>query len=195
MKRFNAILALSLSLFALTACGEETKTVTDAAKDATGAAADVAKDTTGKAVDVAKDATGKTVDAAKDATGKTVDAAKDATGKATDTAKGAMGSVTDMAGKMMGIKDGAMGMKDGVAAALVAVKAGDFKAAQTEATKLKESWGKISDTVEKQSGGSYKTINDGIASVETSLKDAKPDKAKVTSQLQSLTTAVAGLIK
>ncbi len=184
MKRFNAILALSLSLFALTACGEETKTVTDAAKDATGAAADVAKD-----------AAGKTVDAAKDTTGKAVDTAKDATGKATDTAKGAVGSVTAMASKAMGIKDGAIGMKDSVAAALTAAKSGDFKTAQTEATKLKESWGKISELVEKQSGDSYKTINDGLANVETSLKDANPDKAKVTSQLQSLTTAGAGLIK
>jgi uncharacterized phage infection (PIP) family protein YhgE len=186
MKRFNTILALSLSLFALTACGEETKTVTDAAKDGAGAATDIAKGTAGAAADAAKDTAVKAADTAKNA----ADTAKNAA----DTAKNAAGTAAEMAGKAMGMKDGVMGMKDGIAAAQTAIKAGDFQAAQTEVTKLKESWGKISETVEKQSGVSYKTINDGLANVETSLKDAKPDKDKVVSQLQSLTTTVTGLV-
>jgi hypothetical protein len=193
MKRFNTIFALSiLGLVSLTACGEEAKNVTDAAKDATGSVTDVAKDAAGKTTDAA----GKVGDAAKDATGKTVDAAKDTAGKTTDAAKGTVDKAMGMAGNLAGIKDGVLGMKGGVANTLTAVKAGDFAKAQTEATKLQTSWGKISETVEKQSGagGSYKTINDGLKTVQTSLKDAKPDKAKITSQLQSVATAVTGLI-
>jgi hypothetical protein len=204
MKRFNTIFALSiLGLVSLTACGEEAKNVTDAAKDATGSVTNVAKDAAGKTTDAAgkvgdaaKDTAGKTVDAAKDATGKTVDTAKDTAGKTTDAAKGAVDKAMGMAGNLAGIKDGVLGMKGGVATTLTAVKAGDFAKAQTEATKLQTSWGKISETVEKQSGagGSYKTINDGLKTVQTSLKDAKPDKVKITSQLQSVATAVTGLL-
>lgn len=181
MKRLNTIFALSiLGLVSLTACGgEDAKTVTDAAKDATGKVTDVAKDTAGKTTDAA---------------GKVTDAAKDTAGKTTDAAKGTVDKAMSMAGNLAGIKDGVMGMKDGVATTLTAVKAGDFAKAQAEATKLQASWGKISETVEKQSGGSYKTINDGLKTVQTSLKDANPDKAKITSQLQSVATAVTGLL-
>jgi uncharacterized phage infection (PIP) family protein YhgE len=187
MKRFNTILALSiLGLVALTACGEETKTVTGTAKDTTGKVADTAKDAMGKTSDTAKDAIGKISDTAKDATGKTADTAKDAMSKI-DNAKSA-------AEKSVGMASGLAGMKDGVNNTLTAVKAGDFAKAKTEATELQASWGKISETVEKQSAGSYKNINDGLKNVQASLKDAKPDKTKIVAQLQSLATSVTGLI-
>lgn len=202
IKSVKSVAAIAvLSLMSLTACGEAQKAADTAADTAKGAA-DTAKDAAGKATDTAKDAAGKATDAA----GKATDAAKDAAGKATDTAAGAAdkaktaatdaaGKVQNVAANLMSIKDSVGGLKDGAGKTLTAVKAGDFATAKTEFTKVQEAWGKVSETVEKQSPDSYKSIETELGNVGTLLKESKPDAAKVTTGLDSLTKAFGGLVK
>jgi uncharacterized protein YjbJ (UPF0337 family) len=176
-----------LSLMSLTACGEAQKAA-DSATDAAKGAADTATST-------AKDAATKATDTAKDTASKATDTAKDAATKATDTAKDATGKVQSAAANLMAMKDSVVGLKDGAGKTLTAVKSGDFATAQTEFTKVQESWGKVSETVKTQSPDSFKSIETEIGNVGTLLKESKPDSAKVTTGLESLTKAFGGLVK
>jgi uncharacterized protein YjbJ (UPF0337 family) len=188
-----AVIAL-LSLFSLTACGEAQKAADTAADTAKGAA-DTAKDTAGKAADTAKNAAGKATDTAKDAAGKATDTAQGAADKTKTAMTDAAGKVQNVAAGLMAIKSDVMGLKDGTGQTLTAVKAGDFAKAQTEFGKVQTAWGKVSDTVKAQSADNHKTIETEMANVGTLLKEQKPDAAKVTTGLESLTKAFGGLIK
>jgi uncharacterized protein YjbJ (UPF0337 family) len=184
MKSVKSVAAIALlSLFSLTACGEAQKAADTAADTAKGAA-DTAKDAAGKAADTAKDTAGKATDTAQGAADKTKTAMTDATGK-----------VQNMAAGLMSIKTDLMGLKDGTGQTLAAVKSGDFAKAQTEFGKVQTAWGKVSETVKAQSADNHKTINTELTNVGSLLKEQKPDAAKVTTGLESLTKAFGGLIK
>jgi hypothetical protein len=201
MNRFKATLAITaISLFALTACGGDATKVTEGAKDAVDKTAKTATEGATKAGEGAM----KAGDAAKDAVGGVATKAgegaiKAGEGamKAGDAAKDAVGGVATKAGGVMGLvalKDSIPGLKDSATAAIAAVKTGDFKGAQAEATKLQESWGKVSEMVKTHSGGSYDKINSTLKTVQTELKAPSPDKTKILADLTSLSSSVTGLV-
>jgi hypothetical protein len=223
MNRFKATLAIAtVSLLALTACGGDATKVTEGAKDAVDQTAKTATEGVTKAGegamkagDAAKDAVGgvatkagegatkagegamKAGDAAKDAVGGVATKAGEGVAKAGDAAKDAVGGVATKAGGVMGLvalKDTIPGLKDSATAAIAAVKSGDFKGAQAEATKLQESWGKVSEMVKTHSGGSYEKINSTLKTVQTELKAPSPDKTKILADLTSLSSSVSGLV-
>ncbi len=165
MNRFKATLAIAaFSLFALTACGEEATKVTEGAKDAVGQTAKTATEGAQKAGE----------------------GAMKAGESAQKAGEGAMG--------LMSLKDSIPELKDSAAAALTAAKAGDFKTAQAEVTKLQGSWDKVGGMVKTHSAGSYDKISSTLKTVQTELKAPSPDKAKIMSDLQSLSTNVTGLV-
>jgi hypothetical protein len=201
MNRFKATLAITaISLFALTACGGDATKVTEGAKDAVDKTAKTATEGATKAGEGAM----KAGDAAKDAVGGVATKAGEGTMKAGegamkagDAAKDAVGGVATKAGGVMGLvalKDSIPGLKDSATAAIAAVKTGDFKGAQAEATKLQESWGKVSEMVKTHSGGSYDKINSTLKTVQTELKAPSPDKTKILADLTSLSSSVTGLV-
>jgi hypothetical protein len=215
MNLFKATLAIAaFSIFALTACGGDATKVADDAKNAVDQTAKTATEGASKAGegamkagDAAKDAVGGVATKAGEGAMKAGDTAKDAVGgvatkagegamKAGDTAKDAAakvaGNVTGAAG-LLSLTQTIPGLKSGVTAALDAVKKGDFKAAQEEATKLQESWTKVSDVVKTKSGGSFDKISSTLKTVQTELKAPSPDKAKIISDLTSLSSSVTGL--
>jgi hypothetical protein len=215
MNLFKATLAIAaFSIFALTACGGDATKVADDAKNAVDQTAKTATEGASKAGegamkagDAAKDAVGGVATKAGEGAMKAGDTAKDAVGgvatkagegamKAGDTAKDAAakvaGNVTGAAG-LLSLTQTIPGLKTGVTAALDAVKKGDFKAAQEEATKLQESWTKVSDVVKTKSGGSFDKISSTLKTVQTELKAPSPDKAKIISDLTSLSSSVTGL--
>jgi hypothetical protein len=200
MNRFKATLAITaLSLLTLTACGGEATKVTDGAKEVVDNTAKTATEGAMKAGEGAM----KAGDAAKDAVGgvatkagegamkagegamKAGDAAKDAASKVATNATGAAG--------LLSLTQAIPGLKTSATAALDAVKKGDFKAAQEEATKLQDSWTKVSDVVKSKSGGSFDKISSTLKTVQTELKAPSPDKAKIVTDLTSLSSSVAGL--
>jgi hypothetical protein len=193
MKRFKATLAIAaVSLFALTACGGDATKVTEGAKDAVDQTAKTATEGVTKAGEGAM----KTGDAAKDAVGGVATKAGEGVAKAGDAAKDAVGGVATKAGGVMGLvalKDTIPGLKDSATAAIAAVKSGDFKGAQAEATKLQESWSKVSEMVKTHSGGSYDKISSTLKTVQTELKAPSPDKTKILADLTSLSSSVSGL--
>jgi hypothetical protein len=201
MNRFKATLAITaISLFALTACGGDATKVTEGAKDAVDKTAKTATEGATKAGEGAM----KAGDAAKDAVGgvatkagEGMTKAGEGAMKAGDAAKDAVGGVATKAGGVMGLvalKDSIPGLKDSATAAIAAVKTGDFKGAQAEATKLQESWGKVSEMVKTHSGGSYDKINSTLKTVQTELKAPSPDKTKILADLTSLSSSVTGLV-
>ncbi|WP_404784559.1 hypothetical protein [Altericista sp. CCNU0014] len=195
MNRFKATLAIAaFSIFALTACGEEATKVTEGAKNAVDQTAKTATEGAQKAGEGAI----KAGEVAMKTTTEGAQKAGEGAMKAADSAKGAATGLVDKAttgaAGLMSLKDSIPGLKDGAAAALTAVKAGDFKTAQAEATKLQESWGKVSEIVKARSGGSYDKISATLKTVQTELKAPSPDKAKIMSDLQSLSTEVKGLV-
>jgi hypothetical protein len=171
--RFKAatLAIAAFSILSLTACGEEVK--------------NTAADSAQKASEGAMKA-GEGAQKAGESAMKAADSAKVAAGNAADKAKGAMGN-------LVALKDSIPGLKDNAAAAITAVKAGDFKAAQTEITKLQESWGKVSEMVKTNSSGSYEKVSTTLKTVQTELKAPNPDKTKVMADLTSLSSAVSGL--
>jgi hypothetical protein len=216
MNRFKATLAIAaFSIFALTACGGDATKVADDAKNAVDQTAKTATEGATKAGegamkagDAAKDAVGgvatkagegamKAGDTAKDAAAKVATKAGEGAMKAEDTAKDAAakvaGNVTGAAG-LLSLTQTIPGLKTGVTATLDAVKKGDFKAAKEEATKLQESWTKVSDVVKTKSGGSFDKISSTLKTVQTELGESSPDKAKIVSDLTSLSSSVAGLV-
>jgi hypothetical protein len=216
MNRFKATLAISaISLFALTACGGDATKVTEGAKDAVENTAKTATEGVTKAGegamkagDTAKDAVGGVATKAGEGAMKAGDTAKDAVGgvatkagegamKAGDTAKDAASkvatNVTGAAG-LLSLTQAIPGLKTSTTAALDAVKKGDFNAAKEEATKLQDSWTKVSDVVKTKSGGSFDKISSTLKTVQTELKEPSPDKAKIVTDLTSLSSSVAGLV-
>jgi hypothetical protein len=215
MNRFKATLAIAaFSILALTACGGDATKVADDAKNAVDQTAKTATEGANKAGegamkagDAAKDAVGGVANKAGEGAMKAGDTAKDAVGgvatkagegatKMGDTAKNAVGgvagNVTGAAG-LLSLTQTIPGLKTGVTAALDAVKKGDFKAAQEEATKLQESWTKVSEVVKTKSGGSFDKISSTLKTVQTELGESSPDKAKIISDLTSLSSSVTGL--
>jgi hypothetical protein len=222
MNRFKATLAIAaFSILALTACGGDATKVADDAKNAVDQTAKTATEGANKAGegamkagegamkagDTAKDAVGGVATKAGEGAMKAGDTAKDAVGgvatkagegamKAGDTAKDAVGGI---AGKMTGaagllsLTQTIPALKTGVTAALDDVKKGDFKAAKEEATKLQESWTKVGDVVKTKSGGSFDKISSTLKTVQTELGESSPDKAKIISDLTSLSSSVTGL--
>jgi hypothetical protein len=219
MNRFKATLAIAaVSLFALTACGGDATKVTEGAKDAVDKTAKTATEGVTKAGegvtkagDAAKDAVGgaatkagegvtkagegamKAGDAAKDAVGGAATKAGEGVTKVGDAAKDAVGGVATKAMGLVALKDSIPGLKDSATAAIAAVKSGDFKGAQAEATKLQESWSKVSETVKTSSSGSYDKISSTLKTVQTELKAPSPDKTKILADLTSLSSSVTGL--
>jgi hypothetical protein len=193
MNRFKATLAIAtVSLLALTACGGDATKVTEGAKDAVDQTAKTAAEGATKAGegamkagDAAKDAVGGVATKAGEGAMKAGDAAKDAASKVATNATGAAG--------LLSLTQSIPGLKTSATAALDAVKKGDFKGAQAEATKLQESWGKVSDVVKTKSGGSFDKISSTLKTVQTELKEPSPDKTKIISDLTSLSSSVAGL--
>jgi hypothetical protein len=215
MNRFKATLAIAaFSILALTACGGDATKVADDAKNAVDQTAKTATEGANKAGegamkagDAAKDAVGGVANKAGEGAMKAGDTAKDAVGgvatkagegatKMGDTAKNAVGgvagNVTGAAG-LLSLTQTIPGLKTGVTAALDAVKKGDFKAAKEEATKLQESWTKVSEVVKTKSGGSFDKISSTLKTVQTELGESSPDKAKIISDLTSLSSSVTGL--
>jgi hypothetical protein len=190
MNRFKAPLAIAaISLFALTACGGDATKVTEGAKDAIDQTAKTATEGVTKAGEGAM----KAGDAAKDAVGGAATKAGEGVTKAGDAAKDAVGGVATKAMGLVALKDSIPGLKDSATAAIAAVKTGDFKGAQAEATKLQESWSKVSETVKASSGGSYEKITSTLKTVQTELKAPSPDKTKILADLTSLSSSVTGL--
>lgn len=215
MNLFKATLAIAaFSILALTACGGDATKVADDAKNAVDQTAKTATEGANKvgegvnkAGDATKDAVGGVATKAGEGVNKAGDVAKDAVGgvatkagegatKMGDTAKDAAskvaGNVTGAAG-LLSLTQTIPGLKTGVTAALDAVKKGDFKAAKEEATKLQESWTKVSDVVKTKSGGSFDKISSTLKTVQTELGESSPDKAKIISDLTSLSSSVTGL--
>jgi hypothetical protein len=190
MNRFKAPLAIAaISLFALTACGGDATKVTEGAKDAIDQTAKTATEGVTKAGEGAM----KAGDAAKDAVGGAATKAGEGVTKAGDAAKDAVGGVATKAMGLVALKDSIPGLKDSATAAIAAVKTGDFKGAQAEATKLQESWSKVSETVKASSSGSYEKITSTLKTVQTELKAPSPDKTKILADLTSLSSSVTGL--
>jgi hypothetical protein len=204
MNRFKAPLAIAaISLFALTACGGDATKVTEGAKDAIDQTAKTATEgvtkagegvtKAGEGVTKAGEGAMKAGDAAKDAVGGAATKAGEGVTKAGDAAKDAVGGVATKAMGLVALKDSIPGLKDSATAAIAAVKTGDFKGAQAEATKLQESWSKVSETVKASSGGSYEKITSTLKTVQTELKAPSPDKTKILADLTSLSSSVTGL--
>lgn len=193
MNRFKATLAIAaFSIFALTACGGDATKVADDAKNAV----DQTTKTATEGVNKAGEGAMKAGDAAKDTVGGVATKAGEGATKMGDTAKDAAtkvaGNVTGAAG-LLSLTQTIPGLKTGVTSALDAAKKGDFKAAKEEATKLQESWTKVSDVVKTKSGGSFDKISSTLKTVQTELGESSPDKAKIVSDLTSLSSSVAGL--
>ncbi len=182
--RFKAatLAVAAFSILSLTACGEEVKNATEGAKDTVGK---TAAESAQKASEGAMKA-GETAQKAGETAMKAADTAKVAAGDAADKAKGAM--------SLVALKDTIPGLKNDAAAAMTAVKAGDFKTAQAEVTKLQESWGKVSEMVKTHSSGSFEKVTTTLKTVQTELKAPTPDKTKVLADLTSLSSAVSGLV-
>ncbi|HEY9828242.1 MAG TPA: hypothetical protein V6D19_22620 [Stenomitos sp.] len=183
----------TLGLISLTACGEEAKNISEGAKNSI-------TETTQKATEGAQkasEAAGKISDAGQKTVANTAQSATEGAQKMADgaekAAQSAQSKVTETVASATFVTS-LTGMKDGVSKAISSVKAGDFKTAQAEVSQLQETWGKIRETAEKHSGANYKTVNDQLAVVQTALKAPSPDKTKILSEFQSLSTAVAGLI-
>jgi hypothetical protein len=200
MNRFKATLAIAaFSILALTACGGDATKVADDAKNAVDQTTKTATEGANKAGEGAMKAgegAMKAGDAAKDAVGGVATKAGEGATKMGDTAKDAAskvaGNVTGATG-LLSLTQTIPGLKTGVTAALDAVKKGDFKAAKEEATKLQESWTKVSDVVKTKSGGSFDKISSTLKTVQTELGESSPDKAKIISDLTSLSSSVTGL--
>jgi hypothetical protein len=165
--------------------GEGAMKAGDTAKDAVGGVATKAGEGAMKAGDTAKDAVGGVATKAGEGAMKAGDTAKDAVG-------GIAGKMTGAAG-LLSLTQTIPALKTGVTAALDDVKKGDFKAAKEEATKLQESWTKVGDVVKTKSGGSFDKISSTLKTVQTELGESSPDKAKIISDLTSLSSSVTGL--
>lgn len=120
----SALIIGLLSALSLTACGEASNTVTDAA--------DKAKDTAAETADKAKDTVTETADKAKDTVTETA-------GKGAD---------------LVALQGNVSSMKDGVTSTLEAAKSGDFDTAKTEFAKVQEAWPALKDNIKPDSAQS-----------------------------------------
>ena len=216
MIRFNPALAIGLvSLLALTACADATKTVSDTAdqaKEATEQAAGAATDTAKQAGEAVTDTAGQAVDAAADTAkqaGEAVaDTAETATDAVTDTAETAADAVTDTAettadavtgtadqatGGVSGIPDLAAlkeqvtSMKEGASQTLDSVKSGDFAAAKDQFGELQQSWYKFGGSLKSLPGeGGYQKIDEGMKAVKSALNQDNPDQNQLSGQLEGV---------
>jgi hypothetical protein len=77
-----------------------------------------------------------------------------------------------------------------VSSTKTAVEAGNFAKAKTEFENFDKSWKDIEDGVKAKSPDSYKAIEDSIDKVTAELKQSKPAKDKVVTELQALEKSV-----
>jgi phage-related protein len=194
MNRFKATIAIAaLSLLSLTACGEEVKNAAEGAKDTVGQTAQSATEGAKKAGEGAMKAGDGAMKATTEGAQKAGEGAMKAGEGAMKATTSAKDAVAGGVGGILSLKDSIPNLKDSAASALTAVKAGDFKTAQAEVTKLQESWGKVSEIVKKQPGGSFEKISTTLKTVQGELKAPSPDKTKIMADLQSLSSSVTGL--
>lgn len=97
-------------------------------------------------------------------------------------------------GNLGNLKETIHPLTDGAAQTLSAVKTGNFTAAQTEFTKLQDSWKGLEGTLKTVSPDATKTIGEKITTIATDLKSGSPNVAKLTTELQGLSTAFNGLL-
>jgi hypothetical protein len=100
---------------------------------------------------------------------------------------------TSAIGNLGNLKETIRPLTDGTAQTLSAVKAGNFTAAQTEFTKLQDSWKGLEGTLKTVSPDATKTIGEKITTIATDLKSGSPNAAKLTTELQGLSTAFSSL--
>jgi hypothetical protein len=77
-----------------------------------------------------------------------------------------------------------------VSSTKTAVEAGNFAKAKTEFENFDKSWKDIEDGVKAKSPDSYKAIEDSMDKVTAELKQSKPAKDKVVTELQALEKSV-----
>ncbi|MBW4554024.1 MAG: hypothetical protein KME35_23420 [Aphanocapsa sp. GSE-SYN-MK-11-07L] len=118
------------------------------------------------------------------------DQAQNMAQQAQDTANNATASLTSMTA----LKDTLGPITSGVSQTLAAVKAGDFGKAQTEFTTLQTNWQGIRDTVSKTAPEAAKTISGKIQTIAADLKLTPPDPAKLTTELQGLSTSLGSFL-
>ncbi|AFY85802.1 hypothetical protein [Chroococcidiopsis thermalis] len=100
---------------------------------------------------------------------------------------------TSAIGNLGNLKATIRPLTDGTTQTLSAVKAGNFSAAQTEFTKLQDSWKGLEGTLKTVSPNATKTIGEKITTIATDLKSGSPNVAKLTTELQGLSTAFSSL--
>jgi outer membrane murein-binding lipoprotein Lpp len=76
-----------------------------------------------------------------------------------------------------------------------AVKSDKFDQAKTEFEKFEASWKTVEDGVKAKSSDTYNKIEEGLDAVNGELKNKLPDKAKVTTALQTLSQEIAAAAK
>jgi hypothetical protein len=116
---------------------------------------------------------------------------KEKADQAQNMAKTATGSL----GNMAILKDSLSPITSGASQTLAAVKAGDFSTAQTEFAKVQTEWQGVKTKLQETSPDAVKTISGKIQTIATDLKATPPNPAKLTTELQGLSTTVAGLLK
>lgn len=84
------------------------------------------------------------------------------------------------------------GVTDKTAAA---VKSDKFDQAKTEFEKFETSWKTVEDGVKAKSSDTYNKIEEGLDTVKGEFKNKQPDKAKVTTALQSLSKTITSAAK
>ncbi len=86
-------------------------------------------------------------------------------------------------------------MKQSLERTTKAVNTDDFDLAKQEFEGFGQNWEKIEDGVREQSKELYKQIEQSMDNVDISLKDAKPDKTKANTAIQSLSTTLDNYMK
>ncbi len=76
-----------------------------------------------------------------------------------------------------------------------AVKSDKFDQAKTEFERFETSWKTVEDAVKAKSSDTYNKIEEGLDTVNGEFKNKQPDKAKVTTALQSLSKEITAAAK
>ncbi len=77
-----------------------------------------------------------------------------------------------------------------VSSTKTAVEAGNFAKAKTEFENFDKSWKDVEDGIKAKSPDTYKAIEDSMDKVSAELKQSKPVKDKVVTELQTLEKSV-----
>ncbi|WP_088240782.1 DUF4363 domain-containing protein [Calothrix rhizosoleniae] len=91
--------------------------------------------------------------------------------------------------------EGVSGLVGAITKTQTAIKAGDFKTAQTEFKAFQNTWKTLGDGIKAKSAKTYDAIEKNAKEVNGVLNSSKPDQGKALKALESLGKAIAALPK